>query len=183
MNHRAYRIFPPLSATVTCLSLLISASPVFSQAVVESAILGAASGTAATGVKGAGAATAGVFEALRKTLNSVNGASPQAGPATVEASTAATNTVVAAAAISKENRAFEPKDLSGVVVGKTRQELVDKYGQPALKTTETNDEHFIERYTYMQTKNDTVVVELRAGVVSKVELKPSKASRSVISLK
>lgn len=180
MNRTAYRLF--LMWPAACLSLLLMASPAFSQAVVESAILGSAAAAAAPGVKGAGAATAGIFEALRKTLDSANLASPKAAPATVEASTSVTSTGVAAASAAKDNRAFVPKDLSGLVIGTTRQELVDKYGQPALKTTETNDNEFVERYTYMQTRNDTVVVELRAGVVSKVELKPSKASRSVISL-
>ena len=180
MNRTAYRIFPALPAA--CLSLLILVSPGFSQAVVESAILGSAAAAAAPGVKGAGAATAGIFEALRKTLDSANLASPKAGPAPVAASTPVASTAVAAASAAKENRAFVPKDLSGLVIGKTRQELVEKYGQPALKTTETNEDEFVERYTYMQTRNDTVVVELRAGVVSKVELKPSQASRSVISL-
>ena len=172
----------------TLLLLALSPVPIFGQAIVESAIAGAASSAAAPAAKGVGAASAGVFEALRKTL--ARGTQPVPEAPTVEAGERAASKgsiVSSLPGVERPSpealRAMEPKDVSGIAVGLTRKELVEKYGQPALKTTQPTGGELVETYTYMQSKSDSVVVTLRDGIVAEKAVAAKPAQPSVITLR
>ncbi|MBK5295020.1 MAG: hypothetical protein JJE04_25505 [Acidobacteriia bacterium] len=170
-------------ALICLLALGLPAAPASAQAVVESAILGAASGTAAAGTKGTGAAAAGVFEALRKTLAGANQPDSKAGPVQVispVSQKSATSTRLAAveSASPEAQLTVEPVDVSGITIGLTRQELIDKYGQPALKTAEPARDQLVETFTYMQGKNEPVMVTLRNGVVSAKTVAPKSTRQT-----
>ena len=168
------------SSTFICLVMLALPASAFGQAIVESAIVTSASGTAAAGAKGAGAAAAGVFENLRKTLAGANQPSSagDSKPTGLPASQ-----VFVTPPDPEALKAVEPKDVSGIVAGLTRQELTEKYGRPALKVSEQKGDQVVEIYTYMQAKNDPVTVTLRDGVVSAVVRRPNKPSLAVVTLR
>jgi hypothetical protein len=163
--------------------LAACAIPAFSQAVVEGALLGTASSAAATGAKGAGAASGGVFGALQKTLDGANqtpkavAAAPVATTTQAAASVAnpgpasAKSQVTVPPAARSTPKPAVPKDLASIAEGLTREELVEKYGQPAFKTTQVKGEQTVEVYTYMQAR-ETVDVTLLDGVVA-AKLKPA----------
>ena len=171
----------------TFLLLIVLPSSLFGQANVESAIAGAASSAAAPAAKGAGAAAKGVFESLRKTLAGANQGAPNAGQATAEEakqqdSRGISDVPAVQSASPGDLRAVEPKDLSGIAVGMTRSELIEKYGPPALKTTESMDNDLVETYTYMQSKGAAVVLTLRNDKVASKSVAAKAAHPSVISL-
>jgi hypothetical protein len=151
-----------------CLFAFGALMPVLAQAIVERAIIGAGSSTAAAGVKGVGGATAGVFDALKKTLDGAKNQDQPAKPSPVQK------------AIVELPAAMQPKDVSGISIGLTREEVINKYGQPALKTTEPGHDVLVENYTYLQTKGESAIVTLRDGVVS---AKSTRQSSSVVTLR
>lgn len=163
---------------LACVAGVVWVVPALPQAIVESAILGPASGAAGPAAGRAGASAAGVFESLRKALAAANaGLAAPGGHAALQPG--AVSLVTIAAPGPEELRAVLPKDVSGIAPGQSREELLEKYGLPALKTSEAGGG---ETFTYFQGKNEPVTITLRDGVVTAVSRKPRKSS-AVVSLK
>ena len=160
----------------------VSTAPARAQAVVEAAILGSAAGAAAPGAKGAGAASAGVFEAVRKALAGATQAAQGGTTGTSPQSSSSATVITLDPPSAKAKAAVQPKDVSGITVGLTREELLERFGPPALKTSESNSDGSVETYTYMQSKTDSVIVTLRGGVVSSKTEAPRSKQVAVVTL-
>ena len=145
------------------------------QAVVEHSLATAGSSAAAAGVKGAGESIGGVFRSLSETIDksgtakgSVN--TPPARAVNTRAARAATTTPpVESKPAAKPVLGSKPIDPSQVTVGLDGDELIQRFGEPVLRFSETRNSQLVERLWYnTTTSSDQLEVRLIGGKVASV---------------
>jgi len=145
------------------------------QAAVESAVGAGASTGAAAGAKGAEQAVGGVFGALSKTLeqapkpgttNSVTPSPTSGTPATP---------AKAAAIVTK------PIDPTQVTVGMERDEVLNRFGEPATRTSQIRRSQMMDTFWYKTESKDELIVSLTDGKVVSTVLASQRKRNSVAS--
>jgi len=149
----------------------------FGQAAVEYSVgTGAATGAAA-GAKGAGQAVGGVFGAVGQILNQA----PKSGaPAAVASSTTATATGTAPKTGSIPTKPIDP---SQVTVGMDRNELLERFGEPATRTSQTRRSQMLDTFWYQTITKDELIVSLADGKVVSTVLASQRKRSPVASAK
>ena len=135
------------------------------QAIVEHSLATAGASTAATGVKGAGKSIGGVFRSLTETLD-------KAGTAKENVKTPATSAVTTPPDRPKQTArpvpASKPIDPSQVTEGLDEGEVIQRFGEPVLRFSETRNSHFVEKLWYNTTTSDQLEIRLIDGKVALV---------------
>lgn len=143
-----------------CLTVVFSVF-VAGQAIVEhSAATAAGSAAAAGGSKGVSKSVGGVFGSLSKTLEKTGepaSANAEGKPARVDGSPSA-------AGAAYKPKTIEPGEIA---VGTARSDLLNKFGEPFMRTSRVEGLQFVESFYYKGTQ-DIVVVTLREGKVTAV---------------
>jgi hypothetical protein len=135
-------------------------SALHAQALVEAAVATAPSSAAANGAAAVGKATKGVFTNLDKVLKSAPGAS-----STSSTSASSTTTTIGPAAPSKPAppaKIYE--DIKKVEVGLAYDELVERFGPPALEIAGTDG---ARKLTYSG-KQGSTEIEVKDGKVTSI---------------
>ena len=156
------------------------------QAVVEHSLATAGSSAAAGSVKGAGESIGGVFRSLTETIDKAGtptrSTNPPPGRAAnpTPAARAASPTTVGSKPAAKPVAASQPVDPSQVTVGLDGDELIQRFGEPVLRFSETRNSQLVERLWYNTTNSsDQLEVRLIGGKVASVRppagLKPEAA--------
>lgn len=149
-------------------AVLMLACAAGAQDVVEHAAA-TANATSATGMRGVGKGAASVMEKVVKTLDQAGAPSP--GAATV---------VVLPGVVQKREPAAKVSapDPALITSGMDREELIRKFGQPAMKTSGTEDSGAVETWWY-GSDPETVTVKLVDGKVRTVlpSARPTPAPR------
>lgn len=154
--------------TACCIAVFLCLPiSLFAQAVVESAIITAGSATAAGGASGVGKSIGGVFNSLNKTLSKIkDGAPPAASPEKAEE---LVSTRIAAGEPAPEVAKRDPIDISAIKPGMKRSELIERTGNPSLKITRNDGPAFLETMWYERPGQPDTVIQLKNGVVDRVE--------------
>ena len=160
--------------------LVVCAVAVCAQPVVEHSLATAAGTAGAAAGKGVGKSMGGVFDTLGKTLE-------KAGTSGAETATSRSKPVTTASAAvpaTKPKPAREFPDPKGITVGLEREELIRKFGEPSMKTTDTQEAQLVETCWYTAAKSGAVVVTLRDGKVTEVtpESTPKRQNAAVVVL-
>ena len=137
------------------------------QAAVEHAVgTGAATGAAA-GAKGAGQAVGGVFGAVSNILNQ---ASKPGDPSDSKNAVTSTTTVVTAPSETKAASVpSRPVDPSEIKAGMSRDDLLNRFGEPATRTSQFRRSQMMDTFWYATANKDELIVSLTDGkVVSSV---------------
>ncbi len=142
------------------------AGPAAGQAVVETGLGAARAATAAGPAKGIGKSISGLSVALDKALKSGQPASDKQAPTSTTAKPA-DNTMSAYAGTSAGPQPTW-EDPSGVEPGLSYQELVRRFGPPAMAITNS-----AERSLTYRGKDGMFQVEVRDGVVAEI-VKPHR---------
>jgi hypothetical protein len=152
----------------------------YSQTVAEHALVTAGSSAAATASRSAGKAVGAVFDKLGKTLDK----SGKSGAQAVAGKTQPVKAGAGPAAPVKTEPLREFADPTGITVGLERRDLIEKFGEPTMKTSDTQGAELVETYWYTPARRDGVVVTLRDGKVTVVApaAKEKQQSASVIVL-
>jgi hypothetical protein len=145
------------------------------QAAVESAVATGASTGAAAGAKGAGQAVGGVFGALSKTLEQ---APKPGGTSSVAASPAAGTPATAAKAASIVTKPIDPTQ---VTVGMERDEVLNRFGEPATRTSQIRRSQMLDTFWYKTESKDELIVGLADGKVVSTVLASQRKRNSVAS--
>jgi len=142
------------------------AAVTFGQAAVEYSVGAGAATGAAAGAKGAGQSVGGVFGAVGQILNQA----PKPGaPTSAEPGTAAKTYSIPT----------KPIDPSQVAVGMDRNELLDRFGEPATRTSQTRRSQMLDTFWYSTITKDELIVSLTDGkVVSTVLASQRKRSQT-----
>ena len=149
------------------------AAVTFGQAAVEYSVGAGAATGAAAGAKGAGQAVGGVFGALSQVASQ---APKAAAPAAAASSTTAAAPVVAGKTGSVLTKPIDP---SQVTVGMDRNELLDRFGEPATRTSQTRRSQMLDTFWYQTITKDELIVSLADGkVVSTVLASQRKRSQT-----
>lgn len=150
--------------------ILGSPGALLGQAMVEYGLGAAAAGTAGASNKAAGKGIAGIMSNLGKTLDSANKAQPAAATATPAPAAKAP-----AVALVPPKPAVTYEDPALIAVGLERAELLQRFGEPAMKITSAGGESL----TY-ETKDRRWEVEVRDGKVASVESKLRAKQSAVV---
>ena len=151
--------------------LLGTPAALLAQATVEYGLGAAAAGTTGAANKSAGKGIAGIMSNLGKTLDSATKAQPAATAAAPAAKAPA-----AAPAPPKPAVAYE--DPGKITVGLQSTELLQRFGEPAMKITSGDGR---ESLTY-ETKERTWEIEVRDGKVASVESKLREKQSALVIL-
>ena len=144
------------------------------QAAVETAVGAGASSGAAAGAKGAGQAVGGVFGALSKTLDQAPKASGTT-PAVASPAAATTATTAKAAPI-----VTKPIDPTQVTIGMERDEVLNRFGEPATRTSQIRRSQMMDTFWY-KTEKDELIVSLTDGKVVSTVLASQRKRTAVAS--
>ena len=135
---------------------------VLGQALVEYTLGVGRAAAAAPAAKRAGDATAATLEKLGKTMG-------QAGQV-------AAKTTGRAPALGDAQKPRGPlgpfADPAQITVGLERGEVLRRFGEPSMKTTDTQGKELVETFWYSLRERDPVVVTLRDGKVAAVSANP-----------
>ena len=145
------------------------------QAAVESAVGAGASTGAAAGAKGAGQAVGGVFGALSKTLDQAPTASGTNSTA-VSPAVATTPTIAKAASI-----VTKPIDPIQVTIGMERDEVINRFGEPATRTSQIRRSQMLDTFWYKTEAKDELIVSLIDGKVASTVLASQRKRTAVAS--
>jgi len=151
------------------------AAVTFGQAAVEYSVGAGAATGAAAGAKGAGQAVGGVFGALSRVANQAP--KPGAPPAAASSTTAATP----ATAAKTGSVLTKPIDPSQVTVGMDRNELLERFGEPATRTSQTRRSQMLDTFWYQTITKDELIVSLADGKVVSAVLASQRKRNSVAS--
>ena len=136
------------------------------QAAVEHSLATAGASTASAGVKGAGESIGGVFRSLSETIDKAGTAKRSVS---APAAKAATTPPVVSKPAAKPVLASQPIDPSQVPVGLDDAELIQRFGEPVLRFSETRNSQLVETLWYnTTTSSDQVEIRLIAGKVASV---------------
>jgi hypothetical protein len=151
------------------------AAVMLGQAAVEYSVgTGAATGAAA-GAKGTGQAVGGVFGAVGQALN-------QAAKAGAPATAASSKTTVTPAHAANTGPALtKPIDPSQVTVGMDRNQLLERFGEPATSTSEMRHSQLIDTFWYPTSPKDELIVSLVDGKVVSTVLASQRRKRSPVA--
>ena len=153
------RIFWYFSIGVSC------AVAACGQAIVEHSLATAGASAAATGVRGAGKSIGGVFRSLTDTLD-------KAGTAKENGKTPARSAVTTPPDRPKQTAkpvpASKPIDPSQVTEGLDGAEVIQRFGEPVLRFSETRSSHLVEKLWYNTTTSDQFEIRLIDGKVALV---------------
>ena len=155
--------------------LLGTPAALLAQATVEYGLGAAAAGTTGAANKSAGKGIAGIMSNLGKTLDSATKAQP-AATAAAPATAPAAKAPAAAPAPPKPAVAYE--DPGKITVGLQSTELLQRFGEPAMKITSGDGR---ESLTY-ETKERTWEIEVRDGKVASVESKLREKQSALVIL-
>ena len=160
-----------MTRSLACFSVSFSlwlamAGPAAGQAVVEAGLGAAGAATAAGPAKGIAKSMSGLSDALDKALKGGQSVSQELTLTPAPAKLAATNTSTAASA----SRVPQPnwEDPSGVEPGLGYEDLVRRFGPPAMAITNSS-----ERSLTYRGKDGVFQVEVRDGVVTSI-VKPHR---------
>jgi|SRR5689334_12947591 len=146
------------------------------QATVESAVGAGAATGAAAGAKGAGQAVGGVFGAVGNILNQ---ASKPGEPGASKSTVTSTTTVVTA---PSENKGVsvpsKPVDPAEIKVGMTRDELLNRFGEPATRTSTFRQSRMVDTFWYATANKDELIVGLMDGKVVSAVLASQRNKRA-----
>ena len=146
-----------------CFSIVSWAVAAYGQTIVEHSLATAGASTAATGVKGAGKSIGGVFRSLTETLD-------KAGTAKENGKTPVTSAVTTPPdrpkQIAKPVPASKPIDPSQVTEGLDEAEVIQRFGEPVLRFSETRNSHLVEKLWYNTTTSDQFEIRLIDGKVT-----------------
>ena len=142
------------------------------QAAVETAVGAGASTGAAAGAKGAGQAVGGVFGALSKTLDQA----PKASGTNSTGGSPATSTPAKAAAI-----VTKPIDPAQVTIGMERDEVLNRFGEPATRTSQIRRSQMMDTFWYKTESKDELIVSLTDGKVVSTVLASQRKRTPVAS--
>jgi hypothetical protein len=135
------------------------------QAIVEHSLATAGASAAATGVRGTGKSIGGVFGSLTETLD-------KAGTAKEKGRTPAPSAVTTRPGPPKQSAkpvpASKPIDPSQVTEGLDGAEVIQRFGEPVLRFSETRNSHFVEKLWYNTTTSDQLEIRLIDGKVALV---------------
>jgi len=132
------------------------------QAAVEYTVGAGASTGAAAGAKGAGQAVGGVFGALSKTLDQAPKANGTTPAATSPAAGTPATTAKAASIVTK------PIDPTYVTIGMERDEILNRFGEPATRTSQIRRSQMLDTFWYKTEKDELIVSLIDGKVVSTV---------------
>ena len=165
--------------------------PVYGQAVVEYSVITAGSTLGAAGAKGAGKSIGAVFNKLNKVMEKAGESKPGTVPASSrlltltpdpqpdsEARTAVSGKQQAAPEGSETKPAPAPVDYTEIALGLTRKDLLSGFGEPSMKTTVLHGAQVVETFWYKPAKQDSVVVIVEDGKVTKVSRASSAGEQS-----
>jgi hypothetical protein len=146
------------------------------QATVENAVGAGAATGAAAGAKGAGQAVGGVFGAVGNILNRASKPADAGNPGNSVNSTA---TVVTA---PSENKAVsvpsKPVDPAEIKSGMTRDELLNRFGEPATRTSQFRQSKMVDTFWYATANKDELIVSLTDGKVVSAVLASQRNKRA-----
>jgi len=142
------------------------------QAAVETAVGAGASTGAAAGAKGAGQAVGGVFGALSKTLDQA----PKASGTNSTGASPATSTPAKAAAIV--TKLIDPAQ---VTIGMERDEVLNRFGEPATRTSQIRRSQMMDTFWYKTESKDELIVSLTDGKVVSTALASQRKRTAVAS--
>ena len=146
---------------------------VWGQATVENAVGAGAATGAAAGAKGAGQAVGGVFGAVSNILNQAPKPAGASGPATVTSTTTVVTAPSQAKAVSVPSRPVDPAEIN---TGMTRDELLNRFGEPATRTSQFRRSQMIDTFWYATTNKDELIVSLADGKVTSAVLASQRKS-------
>ena len=129
------------------------------QAAVENAVAAGASTGAAAGAKGAGQAVGGVFDALNKTLDQA----PKPGGTTSTTASPASGTTATSA--NPASIVTKPIDPAQVTIGMERDEVLNRFGEPATRTSQIRRAQMMDTFWYKTESKDELIVSLSNGKV------------------
>jgi hypothetical protein len=135
------------------------------QATVETAVGAGASAGAAAGAKGAGQAVGGVFGAVSKVLDQAGKSEPGA-----PAAAAPSGASGAPGTVKTRSVAIKPIDPSQVTLGMDRDELLNRFGEPATRTMQIRRSQMIDTFWYNTTAKDELIISLTDGKVASTVL-------------
>ena len=145
------------------------------QAAVESAVGAGASTGAAAGAKGAGQAVGGVFGALSKTLDQAPKASATNSAAVSPAGATTATTAKAPSIVTK------PIDPTQVTIGMERDEVLNRFGEPATRTSQIRRSQMLDTFWYKTESKDELIVSLTDGKVVSTVLASQRKRAAVAS--
>ena len=149
------------------------------QAAVESAVAAGASTGAAAGAKGAGQAAGGVFGALSKTLDQ---ASKPGAPAAATSSSASAGATANQATPAKTSSVVtKPIDPSQVAIGMDRDDVLNRFGEPATRTAQIRRAQMVDTFWYKTESKDELIVSLLDGKVVSTVLASQRKRNTVAS--
>ena len=149
------------------------------QTVVEHSAASAGA-TAATGsMSGAGKSMGGVFRGLSETIDKSRSANQgETPPATPRSAQPKPSQKPVSARESKQALkpvpAATPIDPSQLTTGLERNELIKRFGEPAMRLSESNGSQLVERFWYNATAQDQIEIIVIDGKVAWVLPPPSK---------
>jgi len=163
-------------------SMAFLAAAVSGQAIVEHSIITAGgAGAAAGGTKGAGAAIGGVFGNLNQVLTKAGepgskalGTANAVGTAKRTADGAEILIISAPSRSEKPIAPAKPVNPSEVTAGLGRGDLIARFGEPLLTTTDTTNSQLVERMWYPGITSGEVEIKLVGGKVASVQPPPDK---------
>ena len=145
------------------------------QAAVETAVGAGASTGAAAGAKGAGQAVGGVFGALSKTLDQAPKASGTNSTGSSPATSTPSTPAKAAAIVTK------PIDPAQVTIGMERDEVLNRFGEPATRTSQIRRSQMMDTFWYKTESKDELIVSLTDGKVISAVLASQRKRTPVAS--
>lgn len=145
------------------------------QAAVETAVGAGASTGAAAGARGAGQAVGGVFGALSKTLDQA----PKAGASNSAAAAPMAGTPATAAKAASV--ITKPIDPSQVTIGMERDEVLNRFGEPATRTSQIRRSQMLDTFWYKTDSKDELIVSLADGKVVSTVLASQRKRPAVAS--
>jgi outer membrane protein assembly factor BamE (lipoprotein component of BamABCDE complex) len=145
------------------------------QAAVETAVGAGASTGAAAGAKGAGQAVGGVFGALSKTHDQAPKASGTNSTGSSPATSTPSTPAKAAAIVTK------PIDPAQVTIGMERDEVLNRVGEPATRTSQIRRSQMMDTFWYKTESKDELIVSLTDGKVVSTALASQRKRTAVAS--
>ena len=146
------------------------------QATVEAGVATGAATGAAAGAKGAGQAVGGVFGAVGNILNQASKPTDATGP---QPAVASTNTVVTTPSQAKAASVpSKPVDPPEIKAGMSRDELLNRFGEPATRTSQFRQSKMVDTFWYATTNKDELIVSLVDGKVVSTVLASQRNKRA-----
>ena len=145
------------------------------QAIVEAGVAAGAATGAAAGAKGAGQAVGGVFGAVGNILNQASKPTDATNPQAVTSTNTVVTTPSQAKAASVPSKPVDPAEMKA---GMSRDELLNRFGEPATRTSQFRQSKMVDTFWYATANKDELIVSLLDGKVVSAVLASQRNKRA-----